>query len=172
MTSLLRKARHGAYTTTHRESRTGVRCLGSDRLGGSKALLESPSGRAGRPPTRDSGPHSGSGGSVDDGVAFAFRGPAAGRGAGTAPGSLGGDAEQIRTRVLVSGPPNDPGQIPRSLVPLAQQERSQRCGSAAGDFDRPSEPAATPGSGHGGDALPAESGRESAQAGGRAHGPQ
>src|SRR5215471_11744363 len=88
MTSLLRKARHGAYTTTHRESRTGVRCLGSDRLGGSKALLESQSGRAGRPPTRDSGPHSGSGGSVDDGVAFAFRGPAAGRGAGTAPGTL------------------------------------------------------------------------------------
>src|SRR6516165_9765040 len=39
----LRKARHGANTTIHRESRagTGVRCLYSDRLGGSKALLES-----------------------------------------------------------------------------------------------------------------------------------
>src|SRR5215831_2868921 len=173
ITSLLRKARHGA-NTTHRESRagTGVRRLGSHRLGRSKALLESSSSGAERPPTRDSGQHSRSSGSVDHGIAYAFRRPAAGRGAGTAPGSLGGDAEQIRTRVLVSGPPNDPGQIPRSLVPLAQQERSQRCGSAAGDFDRPSEPAATPGSGHGGDALPAESGRESAQAGGRAHGPQ
>src|SRR6516164_6828122 len=174
MTSLLRKARHGANTTTNRESRagTGVRCLYSDRLGGSKALLESASGRTERPPTRDSGPHSGSGGGVDHGVACAFRGPAAGRGAGTAAGSLGGDAEQIRTRALVSRPPNDLGQIPRSLVPLAQQERSQRCGSAAGDFDRPSEPAATPGSGHGGDAITAESGRVSTQASGRAHGPQ
>src|SRR5215472_10051627 len=153
----LRKARHGANITTTRERSggTGVRCLYSDRLGGSKALLESPSGRTGRPPTRDSGPHSGSGGSVDHGVACAFRGPAAGRGAGTAPGSLGGDAEQIRTRVHVSGPPNDPGQIPRSLVPLALQERSRRCGSAAGDFDRSSEPAATPGSGHSGDAITA-----------------
>src|SRR6516165_12389373 len=126
----LRKARHGANTTTKRESRagTGVRCLYSDRLGGSKALLESPSGRAGRPPTRDSGPHSGSGGSVDYGVAGAFRGPAAGRGAGTATGSLGGDARQIRSRALVSGPPYDPGQIPRSLVPLRQQERPHRRG--------------------------------------------
>jgi hypothetical protein len=40
-------------------------------------------------------------------------------------------------------------------------KRSQRCRSAAGDFDHPSEPTATPGSGHSGNAAPAESGRES-----------
>src|SRR5215469_9134796 len=128
MTSLLRKARHGAYTTTHRESRTGVRCLGSDRLGGSKALLESHSGRAGRPPTRDAGSHSGSGGGVDDGVAYAFRGPAAGGGTGTAPGSLGGDAEQIRTPALVSGPPHHLAKFREAWYP-------SRCKSDPSDAD-------------------------------------
>src|SRR5215472_3578960 len=174
MTFHFRKARHERNTTTHRKSRGGtrIRRLYRHRLGRSKALLESPSGGAERPPTRDSGQHSGSRGSVDRGVADAFGRAAAGHGAGTAAGSLGGDVEQVRTRALVSGPPHNSRQIPRSLVPLAQQERSQRCGSAAGDSDHPSEPAATPGSGHGGDPTPAESRRKSAQAGGRAHGPQ